>query len=301
MHSEETLKAQAEAASNGPDFLCIGMGKSGTGWLYVQLNHHPDFWMPPIKEMHYLDRPEPRMGKLSTYVNRRRVNGEIPRRYGRKSFKKKEIEFLEEAHAHIGKPMNLDFYGTLFRYKEGLLSGDVTPSYCALPEDQIAKIICKFPRLKIILLVRDPVSRAWSHFTMRERARTLRGLDILDPVEFRKELEESRAVRTGRPATFAKTWLKHVPVNQFRHYFFEDLVSDPVGLLRQILEFLGADPNKEIPPNAAENSKARTNLKITPEIQAILVEKFTPELIECAQVFGGHATTWAANYGVRVP
>ena len=42
--------------ASGPDFLCIGAQKAGTGWLYEQLRHHPDFWMPPMKELHYFDR-----------------------------------------------------------------------------------------------------------------------------------------------------------------------------------------------------------------------------------------------------
>jgi hypothetical protein len=38
-----------------PDFLCVGAQKAGTSWLYHQLTLHPDFWMPPIKELHYFD------------------------------------------------------------------------------------------------------------------------------------------------------------------------------------------------------------------------------------------------------
>ena len=39
-----------------PDFLCVGAQKAGTSWLYHQLNSHPDFWMPPIKELGYFDQ-----------------------------------------------------------------------------------------------------------------------------------------------------------------------------------------------------------------------------------------------------
>src|SRR5436190_21080882 len=39
-----------------PDFLCVGAQKGGTSWLYQQLAAHPDFWMPPIKELHYFDK-----------------------------------------------------------------------------------------------------------------------------------------------------------------------------------------------------------------------------------------------------
>src|SRR3954447_22208805 len=40
----------------GPDFLCIGAHKAGSTWLYQQLDSHPDFWMPPVKELHYFDQ-----------------------------------------------------------------------------------------------------------------------------------------------------------------------------------------------------------------------------------------------------
>jgi hypothetical protein len=37
-----------------PDFLCVGAQKGGTSWLYRELERHPDFWMPPVKELQYL-------------------------------------------------------------------------------------------------------------------------------------------------------------------------------------------------------------------------------------------------------
>src|SRR5436189_2997752 len=40
----------------GPDFVCIGAHKAGSTWLYQQLDSHPDFWMPPVKELHYFDQ-----------------------------------------------------------------------------------------------------------------------------------------------------------------------------------------------------------------------------------------------------
>src|SRR5206468_12793023 len=46
-------------APSGPDFICIGMPKAGTGWLSDQLQFHPDFWMPPVKSLHYLDLDVP--------------------------------------------------------------------------------------------------------------------------------------------------------------------------------------------------------------------------------------------------
>jgi hypothetical protein len=44
------------AGDGRPDFLCVGAQKGGTSWLYQQLESHPDFWMPPVKELHYFDK-----------------------------------------------------------------------------------------------------------------------------------------------------------------------------------------------------------------------------------------------------
>ncbi len=69
-----------------PDFLCVGAHKAGSTWLYQQLDSHPDFWMPPIKELHYFDqlsrvqrassprcRDEPNYSTLSNEVIRQVV------------------------------------------------------------------------------------------------------------------------------------------------------------------------------------------------------------------------------------
>jgi hypothetical protein len=44
-----------QQAMPAPIFYAWGLRKAGTSWLYRQLERHPDFWMPPVKELHYLD------------------------------------------------------------------------------------------------------------------------------------------------------------------------------------------------------------------------------------------------------
>jgi hypothetical protein len=69
------------SATSGPDFICIGMQKAGTGWLFDQLQYHPDFWMPPIKEIHYLDRDPPVMGNaLKLLAKSRNQPGQMEKR-----------------------------------------------------------------------------------------------------------------------------------------------------------------------------------------------------------------------------
>src|SRR5436309_1488729 len=51
--------AMVSSTAEGPDFICVGMPKAGTDWLLDQVQYHPDFWMPPVKGLHYLNRGRP--------------------------------------------------------------------------------------------------------------------------------------------------------------------------------------------------------------------------------------------------
>jgi hypothetical protein len=285
-------------AADGPDFLCVGMGKAGTGWLYDQVAYHPDFWMPPVKELHYLNREEPKLRKVKRYLERRGSDGAVVGRSNRPRLDEKRLQFLEEVQAARGNAMDLEFYASLFRFKGCLLSGDITPSYCSMPDDLIAKIVSRFPRIKVILLARDPVGRALSHFSMLHRNGKVDPEIFDDIARFRAYFETSRAAHNGAPADTAKRWMRHVPKENFIYYFFEDLQSDPHGLRRQVLEFLGADPAKETAIAAEVNRKARLKVEFSQDIKAFLVERFGDELIECGTIFGSHAEGWAAKYGI---
>ena len=297
MHAGARLNTQGADMTSGPDFLCIGMGKSGTGWLYDQCLHHPDFWMPPIKELHYLDREQPRMitaeALLGRLLDRHEEEGGGPW----SGDDKKELKFLKEAIEARRKHMDLEFYASMFRFKDERRSGDISPSYCSMPEDLIAQVLGRFPKIKVILMMRDPVARAWSHFAMKNRGKKVATDKLRDPEKFMRVFEGSKAFRKGSPATITQKWLRHVPPGQYRYYFFDDLQSDPEGLRCDILQFLGADPGKgDLDPG--HNRKAdKPKIDITPEIEAVLAEKFSGELRACAAIFGGHAAQWARKYG----
>src|SRR5262249_4158918 len=102
-----------------PDFLCVGAQKAGTSWLYRQLEPHPDFWMPPVKELHYLD-------------NLNRTKRHRPPR----SNDERDACFLESIKdLSMRSHIDLDSYGRLFCHKGPLLSGDISPAYSALTDE----------------------------------------------------------------------------------------------------------------------------------------------------------------------
>src|SRR6266480_6385372 len=125
--------------NTGPDFLCIGAHKAGTTWLYQQLDSHPDFWMPPVKELHYFDQ-----------LSRVQRAGRLRRRDQR------DFRFLERLNSLSAEPgIDLEKYGRLFEPKASLLSGDISPNYSTLSDEVIRQVIGYFPSLRVIFLARD--------------------------------------------------------------------------------------------------------------------------------------------------
>src|ERR1700751_3860857 len=113
-----------------PDFICIGAQKAGTGWLYEQLRAHPDFWMPPVKELHYFDRDwrKPRPEAQNRFENALRDARD--ERDG--TFIGRAIDLFRR------QGMSLPGYTELFDPAADLITGDVTPGYSILPEERIA-------------------------------------------------------------------------------------------------------------------------------------------------------------------
>src|SRR5437667_6538744 len=150
--------------ARGPDFLCIGAHKAGSTWLYQQLDSHPDFWMPPVKELHYFDQ-------LS------RAQRSAPPRCK----DERDRLFLERLKSLSVEPsMDLENYARLFEPKGLLLSGDISPNYSTLSSKVVRRIVGYFPNLKVIFLARDPVERVCSHLSMDVRSRQIEPFDVTD-------------------------------------------------------------------------------------------------------------------------
>ena len=266
----------------GPDFLCIGAHKAGTTWLYQQLDSHPGFWMPPVKELHYFDQ-----------LSRVRRAG-VPR-----SRDERDLRFLERLETLSAKPgIDLENYGRLFESKASLLSGDISPNYSTLTDDIIRQVVEYFPNLKVIFLARDPVERVWSHLSMEVNYHQIEPFDVTNIDEVDRNLSRRGMLLRSYPSAVVARWKRHVHPAQFRVYFFDDLQSDPAELRGSMLGFLGADPDKPSTRLTDYNSWARIEkLPLTNSVRSHLAKVFKKELKTCAAQLGGAARGWPARYG----
>ena len=285
----------------GPDFFCVGAQKGGTRWLYDQLQLHPDFWMPPVKELHYFDRRAPAAASVNLLARAKENLGRTNRRQAKLALRpldQRDVDFLA---AYIGMRWwltDLDAYARLFALKGGLLSGDITPDYSALSERQIARIMRRFPRAKVVFIARDPVERAWSQLSMHMRRGTV-ARDV-DPEAVMRQVRKRFVAARSYPAGIVTRWRRYVPEHQLGIYLFDDLLHDAHALRGRILTFLGADPMKESGaiPAAFNRKQEKEKILLPPALREHLAGHFAAELKTSGEAFGGAAKDWAARYGL---
>src|SRR5437764_13736666 len=230
-HNADNCQVQRLSGFTGeacPDFLGVGAQKAGTSWLYRQLEPHPDFWMPPVKELHYLDN-----------LNRTKRHGPPRSNDDRDACFVESIKDMS-MRSHI----DLDRYGRLFCHKGRLLSGDISPAYSTLSDEIIERAVDHFPNLKVVFLARDPVERAWSQLSMGVRLGMINKFDATDPEEVICNLLNPGVLIRSHPSKIVARWKRYVRPENFRIYFFDDLKENPAELRRSILRFLGGDPDK---------------------------------------------------------
>ena len=130
---------------NFPDFLIVGPQRTGTTWLFHNLKSHPEIFLPKEKELYYfstLGMPDHRRFRFPYLEDYLGVMADTPR----STFKR-----------------NYDSLRKVGRFYSPRIRGEATASYAALPEEVIREIATLNPEIKAILMIRDPLERAWSH------------------------------------------------------------------------------------------------------------------------------------------
>ena len=189
-----------------PNFFVVGTFKGGTTSIHQYLSQHPDIFMPALKEPRYFaydtDNPEHRNADASLYPVR-----------------------SEE-----------DYLG-LFNGVAGQRAiGEASPIYLDSP--QAAGRIAKFnPDAKIIVSLRDPISRAVSGYQMWVRSgkehRPM--VDALRPGE--------RWIEGSLYAEKLRRYYDHFPAEHIKVLLFDELIADTPRAVQSLFEFLGVAPN----------------------------------------------------------
>ncbi|MEO0540563.1 MAG: sulfotransferase [Cyanobacteria bacterium P01_A01_bin.105] len=195
-----------------PNLFVVGAAKAGTTSLYHYLNQHPEIYMSPIKEPHFFSniRPQARYMALSGCVN------------------------IQDPQAYLD----------LFKSRQPhAVVGEASPSYLweAQAPERIQQVS---PGAKIIVMLREPTRRAYSHYLNEVRA----GLEKRPFLQAIQADLASQSVGWGVSPLYVALGQYSEQVQRYldrfdavQVVFFEEFIKDVEGHLREIFEFLAVD------------------------------------------------------------
>lgn len=195
-----------------PNFMVVGAAKAGTTSLYHYLQQHPDVFMPVEKEPHHFSQVRPDPAKRAFYK-------------------------------HI--PDRATYLALFSGVRAERAIGEASTSY--LWDEETPRRIREFnPATRIIIMLREPVQRAYSHYLndVREGYEKRPFLTAIEE-DLRAERKgwgvSSLYVDLGRYCEQVRRYLEFFP-GQVLVLFFEEFIRDPRAALRQTFSFLGVDP-----------------------------------------------------------
>jgi hypothetical protein len=167
--------------------------------------------------------------------------------------------FKKEAHFFdLTFDKGINFYKSFFPIQitnQNCITGEKTPYYLSHPlvADRIAKT---FPFIKLILLLRNPIDRAFSHYHQQfsRNYETLSFENALKEEESRLKGEEEKMIKDhfyqsyphrhysylkrGRYFEHISKWLKYFKKDQFLILTTEELNQDPQKTMNKIFDYL---------------------------------------------------------------
>ncbi|WP_256838333.1 sulfotransferase family protein [Ornithinimicrobium faecis] len=246
-----------------PDFLVIGTKRGGTTSLFNYLTQHP--------------------GILGMY----------PQLRGKKST---DFYFADNTQSQLWykSHFHTETYRKVLGRKLGHrpLSLEASPYYIWDPRIPVA--VSKLaPSTRAIVLLRDPIKRAWSHYQERFQ----NGVESL-PFDQALEAEDQRLAgeldkmlndhtyhsnawdwysyrSRGEYLNQIKTWEQHFPREQLLVLFSEDLYANTQGTVDRVCTFLDI-PTFSLPTTRTYNATWRTTARAPKDESAWLREHYSP-------------------------
>ena len=260
-----------------PNFLVIGAAKAGTTSVYEYLKQHPQIWMSPLKETNFFALEGETLNFRGPgdqdYINR---------------FSITKIE---------------DYINLFQGVSNQIAIGEASPLYLYSPKAP-ERIRHYTPDTKIIIILRNPVDRAYSSFLhlIRDGREQIRN--------FAQALqEEEERIRSNWEHIwhYKQLGFYYVQLNryfntfykqQIRVYLFEDLMTNPIFRLEDIFKFIGV--NEEVIPDISvkhnvsviSKDKAPTELLLRLQVRRRLVEVYREDISKLQHLLQRDLSGW---------
>jgi hypothetical protein len=256
-----------------PDFIIIGAQKCGTTSLYNYLIQHPRMKPGYKKEVHFFDNPDHFRKGIPWYrahfpLTRHPASGI---RNQASSTRNQASGIKHHASSTRNQASGITHHASRITHHASI-TGEATPSYLCHPDvpGRMREII---PHAKFIVLLRNPVDRAYSHYYHRVKHGT-ETLPFEMAVRKNQEIFSSYLAR-GVYADQLKRWMDIFPREQFLILSSEDFFKNPQEILPKVTEFLNL-PDWEIPLKIFRKYNANRYPEMDEKTKEYLADYFKP-------------------------
>ncbi|EON93894.1 sulfotransferase [Marinobacter lipolyticus SM19] len=240
------------------NFLVAGTQKGGTSALDAYLREHPQICMADKKEVHFFDN--------------------------------------EAAFAN-GSPDYNRYHAAFNPTKEHKMIGESTPIY--MYWDAAPQRIWEYnPEMKIIVSLRNPIERAYSHWNMQASRKKdtlpFRTAILKEKERFRETLPNQNRLYSYTDRGFYSYQLKRL----WRYFSQEntlilrhdELKTKPNKMLRKVTDFLGLDPLQPIHPR--EVHQIPYDREMDSVDKKFLLEIYDNEISEIERLLSWDCSDW---------
>lgn len=222
-----------------PNFFIAGVCKAGTTSLYHYLKQHPEIYMSPIKEPYFFARDFFKHKLRKDFAKSLKLDL-------KKYFTQRP---LKEVHAALIEKWE-DYVKLFEEAKSEKAIGEASVGYL-YSQSAPHEIFKRIPEAKIIIVLRNPIERAFSHYLMDVNLGFVKEpfLELLKKELSLKEKKWGTShlyLEYGLYSKYLSRYLKVFPSCNVKIYLFDDFKKEPKKILKDIFTFLNVDPNFKI-------------------------------------------------------
>ena len=247
------------------DFIIAGTQKSGTSALHYHLDQHPNITMAHGEEAHMINHPH--------------------------------RHFFDDED-RFSRPVDYDFLHRGIRFKrKSLITGSCTPIYTYW-KPALERIRDYYPQIKLIILLRNPIDRAFSHWNMY-RERNQEPLGFLEAVkEEKNRIKEALPLQPRRYSYvdrgFYSEQMERVfsffPRTQAHVVKFDDFRDKPGETVTGVFDFLGVAPLETIANK--EQNLIPYERRMTAEERRYLYEIYRSDIAKLEALLDWDCSDW---------
>lgn len=154
--------------------------------------------------------------------------------------KEKELHYFD-----IEDRFKKSFKSYLKNFDPIKVSGELTPAYSTLDDRRVSYMKKLMPDLKLVLMLRNPMERAWSHAVMDLCTNQMRKVEDVPKVEFINHFNSRDSLLRGDYLRTIKIFRKHFG-NQLMINYFTEISESPRNLIERILNHIGVHVEQQL-------------------------------------------------------